>query len=78
VTLNCPFGQDYDSDKMFPALGFGARIPPTGEVGVFFLFFLQKRRLLEHSLSVYFQSFFLHSKSEKVMDSFLFLHLEIL
>jgi len=24
--------QDYDSDKMFPALGFGARIPPTGEV----------------------------------------------
>ncbi|XP_067130750.1 copine-3-like isoform X2 [Centruroides vittatus] len=24
--------QDYDSDKMFPALGFGARIPPTWEV----------------------------------------------
>merc|ERR1719228_2026296 len=24
--------QDYDSDKMFPALGFGARIPPNGEV----------------------------------------------
>ena len=24
--------QDYDSDKMFPALGFGARIPPTGQV----------------------------------------------
>lgn len=24
--------QDYDSDKMFPALGFGARIPPNGDV----------------------------------------------
>ncbi|XP_023235399.1 copine-3-like [Centruroides sculpturatus] len=24
--------QDYDSDKMFPALGFGARIPPSWEV----------------------------------------------
>ncbi|XP_063221312.1 copine-8-like isoform X2 [Bacillus rossius redtenbacheri] len=24
--------QDYDSDKMFPVLGFGARIPPTGHV----------------------------------------------
>lgn len=24
--------QDYDSDKMFPALGFGARLPPDGRV----------------------------------------------
>ncbi|XP_077983469.1 copine-3-like [Glandiceps talaboti] len=24
--------QDYDSDKLFPALGFGAKIPPNGEV----------------------------------------------
>uniref|UniRef100_A0A8C4J9L3 Copine-5-like n=1 Tax=Dromaius novaehollandiae TaxID=8790 RepID=A0A8C4J9L3_DRONO len=24
--------QDYDSDKMFPALGFGAKIPPDGRV----------------------------------------------
>jgi hypothetical protein len=24
--------QDYDSDKMFPALGFGARIPPDGRI----------------------------------------------
>ncbi|XP_037075271.1 copine-8-like [Pollicipes pollicipes] len=24
--------QDYDSDKMFPCLGFGARVPPTGQV----------------------------------------------
>ena len=24
--------QDYDSNKMFPVLGFGARIPPDGRV----------------------------------------------
>ena len=24
--------QDYDTDKMFPALGFGAKLPPTWEV----------------------------------------------
>ena len=24
--------QDYDSDNQFPCLGFGARIPPNGEV----------------------------------------------
>lgn len=24
--------QDYDADKMFPALGFGAKIPPSGQV----------------------------------------------
>ena len=24
--------EDYDSDKLFPVLGFGARIPPTGQV----------------------------------------------
>lgn len=24
--------QDYDTDKMFPALGFGARLPPDGRV----------------------------------------------
>lgn len=24
--------QDYDSDKMFPVLGFGARLPPHGVV----------------------------------------------
>lgn len=24
--------QDYDSDKQFPALGFGARVPPSGQV----------------------------------------------
>uniref|UniRef100_A0A8C3QZU0 Copine 4 n=1 Tax=Cyanoderma ruficeps TaxID=181631 RepID=A0A8C3QZU0_9PASS len=26
--------QDYDSDKMFPAFGFGARIPPEYKVGI--------------------------------------------
>jgi len=32
--------QDYDSDKMFPVLGFGARIPPSDEVShEFFLTF---------------------------------------
>lgn len=24
--------QDYDSDKMYPVLGFGARIPPDGRI----------------------------------------------
>lgn len=24
--------QDYDSDKQFPVLGFGARLPPDGRV----------------------------------------------
>ena len=24
--------QDYDSDKLFPALGFGAKLPPQGAV----------------------------------------------
>lgn len=27
-----PILQDYDTDKQFPALGFGARVPPRGEV----------------------------------------------
>ena len=24
--------EDYDSDKLFPTLGFGARLPPDGRV----------------------------------------------
>jgi Copine. len=24
--------EDYDSDKMFPVLGFGAKIPPDGQI----------------------------------------------
>ena len=31
--------QDYDYDKQFPALGFGARVPPTGQVKKYFLDF---------------------------------------
>eukprot|EP00094_Tigriopus_californicus_P005011 TCALIF_04825-PA protein Name:"Similar to Gusb Beta-glucuronidase (Mus musculus)" AED:0.10 eAED:0.10 QI:0/0/0/0.71/1/1/7/0/1725 len=27
-----PIIEDYDTDKQFPALGFGARVPPTGKV----------------------------------------------
>ncbi|VVC25773.1 Hypothetical protein CINCED_3A006086 [Cinara cedri] len=33
--------QDYDSDKMFPALGFGAKIPPQGNVSHEFFLNLQ-------------------------------------
>lgn len=33
--------QDYDSDKMFPALGFGARLPPLGQVSHEFFLNLQ-------------------------------------
>lgn len=36
--------QDYDSDKMFPALGFGAKLPPDGRVSHEFA--LVRRRLL--------------------------------
>ncbi len=32
ILLLLPFWQDYDSDKQFPALGFGARLPPDGRV----------------------------------------------
>merc|ERR1719277_1642621 len=35
--------QDYDSDKMFPALGFGARIPPNGKVSHEFFLSLDER-----------------------------------
>ena len=34
--------EDYDTDKMFPALGFGARIPPSGQVS--HEFFLNMRQ----------------------------------
>uniref|UniRef100_A0A8B9JBA3 Copine 8 n=1 Tax=Astyanax mexicanus TaxID=7994 RepID=A0A8B9JBA3_ASTMX len=32
--------QDYDSDKMFPALGFGAKLPPDGRVSHEFALFI--------------------------------------
>merc|ERR1712107_274925 len=34
--------QDYDPDSMFPALGFGARIPPTGQVELIIAAFFNK------------------------------------
>merc|ERR1712038_1143563 len=52
--------QDYDSDKMFPALGFGARIPPSGEVSHEFFLTLDPSRPfcagLEGILSSYYTS----------------------
>ena len=36
--------QDYDSDKMFPSLGFGARVPPTGMVSHEFFLTLDPAR----------------------------------
>jgi len=36
--------QDYDSDKMFPSLGFGARVPPTGIVSHEFFLTLDPAR----------------------------------
>ncbi len=35
--------QDYDSDKMFPALGFGAKLPPDGRVPMNFPWYLFSR-----------------------------------
>jgi len=52
--------QDYDSDKQFPCLGFGARIPPTGEVSHEFFLSLDPSRPfcsgLEGILSSYYTS----------------------
>ena len=30
--------QDYDSDQLYPAFGFGARLPPTWQVTKFYTF----------------------------------------
>lgn len=38
--------QDYDSDKMFPALGFGAKLPPDGRVSHEFPLVSQQESLL--------------------------------
>jgi len=52
--------QDYDSDKQFPCLGFGARIPPNGEVSHEFFLTLDPSRPfcagLEGILSSYYTS----------------------
>jgi len=52
--------QDYDSDKMFPALGFGAKIPPTGQVSHEFFLTLNPSTPfcagVEGVISAYYQS----------------------
>merc|ERR1711892_690780 len=52
--------QDYDSDKQFPCLGFGARIPPTGEVSHEFFLTLDSSKPfcagIEGILSSYYTS----------------------
>jgi len=52
--------QDYDSDKQFPCLGFGAKIPPLGEVSHEFFLTLDPARPfcagLEGILSSYYNS----------------------
>merc|ERR1712226_52483 len=53
--------QDYDSDKMFPALGFGARIPPTGQVSHEFFLNLSESPFcsgLEGLLAAYYNSLY--------------------
>lgn len=42
--------QDYDSDKMFPALGFGAKLPPDGRVSHEFPLVSEQESLLMHEL----------------------------
>eukprot|EP00092_Neocalanus_flemingeri_P003033 GFUD01003242.1.p1 GENE.GFUD01003242.1~~GFUD01003242.1.p1 ORF type:complete len:540 (+),score=118.50 GFUD01003242.1:626-2245(+) len=52
--------QDYDSDKQFPCLGFGARIPPSGEVSHEFFLTLDSSKPfcsgIEGILSSYYTS----------------------
>jgi hypothetical protein len=53
--------QDYDSDKMFPALGFGARVPPSGQVSHEFFLTLSDSPFcagLEGLLSAYYNSLY--------------------
>lgn len=42
--------QDYDSDKMFPALGFGAKLPPDGRVSHEFPLVSEPKSLLMREL----------------------------
>ena len=51
--------QDYDTDRLFPALGFGARIPPDGRVSHEFFLNLQENPYCEGVdgiLAAYYQS----------------------
>jgi len=54
--------QDYDSDKMFPALGFGARIPPHGQVSHEFFLTLDPKNPycngLDEVMAAYFNSLY--------------------
>jgi len=54
--------QDYDSDKMFPALGFGARIPPDGQVSHEFFLTLDPKNPycngLDEVMAAYFNSLY--------------------
>merc|ERR1712062_192744 len=53
--------QDYDSDKMFPALGFGARVPPSGQVSHEFFLTLSESPFcagLKGLLSAYYNSLY--------------------
>merc|ERR1719322_900443 len=54
--------QDYDSDKMFPALGFGARIPPDGKTSHEFFLSLDPQNPFCHGLdgvmAAYYNSLF--------------------
>merc|ERR1719410_1588804 len=53
--------QDYDSDKQFPALGFGARIPPNGDLSHEFFLNLSDSPFcqgIEGLLSAYYNSLY--------------------
>ena len=54
--------QDYDSDKMFPALGFGARIPPSGQVSHEFFLTLDPKNPycngLDEVMAAYYNSLY--------------------
>lgn len=46
--------QDYDSDKMFPALGFGAKLPPDGRLSHEFALVRIRYIILFLSVCLYF------------------------
>lgn len=51
--------QDYDSDKLFPALGFGAKLPPDGRVSHEFPLVRRLISLITFTLTVYPPTFHL-------------------
>ena len=51
--------QDYDTDKLFPALGFGARLPPDGRVSHEF-YLVRKSNVVQWNLyypTLYYPNF---------------------